>query len=128
MITLSVTITPLSFFSSEFPGCDSHMKGVGMLVVSLEGVNFRILGLTQGVLGKTPLHLAVKVSFRGAREEVDVFFICLCFKVPIIPKIIFIPRNIYIFLSRMAKNVFFLVETAIFYGPRRLGLFFARPS
>ena len=52
----------------------------------------------------------------------------IAFKVPITPKIIFIPRNIYIFLSRMAKKIFFLVETAIFYGPPKLGLFPARPS
>ena len=31
---------------------DSHMKGAGMLVVSLRGVHF---GLTRGVLRKTPL-------------------------------------------------------------------------
>ena len=41
------------------------MKGAGMLVVSLRGVNFRF-----DVLGKTPLYLAVKVSFRVAREEI----------------------------------------------------------
>ena len=49
-------------------------------------------------------------------------------KVPITPKIIFIPRNIYIFLSRMAKKIFFLVEAAMFYGPPKLGLFSPRPS
>ena len=37
------------------------MKGAGMLVVSLKGVNFRF-GRAEGVLGKTPLYLAVKVS------------------------------------------------------------------
>ena len=36
------------------------MKGAWMLVVSLRGA---IFGLTYGVLGKTPLYLAVKVSF-----------------------------------------------------------------
>ena len=36
------------------------MKGAWMLVVSLRGA---IFGLTSGVLGKTPLYLAVKVSF-----------------------------------------------------------------
>ena len=41
------------------------MKGAGMLVVSLRGVN-----LTLGVLGKTPLYLAEKVSFRVAREVI----------------------------------------------------------
>ena len=41
------------------------MKGVGMLVVSLRGVN-----LIWGVLGKMPLYLAEKFSFRVAREEI----------------------------------------------------------
>ena len=45
------------------------MKGVGMLVVSLRGVNFEF-GLTYGVLGKTPSYLAVKVLFRVAREKI----------------------------------------------------------
>ena len=44
------------------------MKGAGMLVVSLRGVN-----LTSGVVGKTPLFLAVKVSFRVAREKKTIF-------------------------------------------------------
>ena len=39
------------------------MKGAGTLVVSLRGVNLGFW-LTWGVLGKTPLYLAVKVSFR----------------------------------------------------------------
>ena len=41
------------------PGGTPHMKGVGMLVVSLRGINF----------GLTPSYLAVKVSFRVAREK-----------------------------------------------------------
>ena len=45
-------------------GGTPHMKGVGMLVVSLRGVN-----LTYAVLGKTPPYLAVKVSFRVARKK-----------------------------------------------------------
>ena len=45
----------------------SH-EGEGMLVVSLRGVNFS--GLAYDVLGKTPLYLAVKVSFRVALEEI----------------------------------------------------------
>ena len=47
------------------------MKGAGMLVFTLRDVNckFRILVSRPGVLGKTPLYLAVKVSFRVAREE-----------------------------------------------------------
>ena len=42
---------------------DSHMKGAGMLVVSLRGCKFRIL------VSLTPLYIAVKVSYRVAREE-----------------------------------------------------------
>ena len=40
-----------------------------MLVVSLRGVNFGFRSHL-GVLGKTLLHLAVKVSFRVALEEI----------------------------------------------------------
>ena len=43
-----------------------------MLVVSLRGVNFRF-GLTWSVQGKMPLYLAVKVSFRVAREKLLYF-------------------------------------------------------
>ena len=43
------------------------MKGMGILVVSLRGINF---GLTSGDLGKTPSYLAVKVSFTVAREKI----------------------------------------------------------
>ena len=45
------------------------MKGPGawMHVVTLRGA---IFGLIYVVLGKTPLYLAVKVSFRVAREEI----------------------------------------------------------
>ena len=47
------------------------MKGAEMLVVSLRGVNFRFFSrLEPGVLGKTPLCLAVKVSFRVAFEDI----------------------------------------------------------
>ena len=46
-----------------------HIKGVGMLVVSLRGVNFRFWSHL-GCLGKTPSYLAVKVSFRVAREKI----------------------------------------------------------
>ena len=45
------------------------MKGVGMLVVSLRGENFGFWS-HQGVLGKTPSYLAVKVSFRVAHEKI----------------------------------------------------------
>ena len=38
-------------------------------------------GVTKGVLGKTPFYLAVKVSFRDAREEIYVIsFVCLFLK------------------------------------------------
>ena len=50
-----------------FPGVGTpQMKGVGMMLVSLRGVNYGFLG----VLGKTPSYLAVKVSFRVAREKI----------------------------------------------------------
>ena len=39
------------------------MKGAGMPVVS-------DFGLTLGVLVKTPLYLALKISFRVARKEI----------------------------------------------------------
>ena len=41
------------------------MTGAGMLFVLLRGVN-----LTEGFLSKTPLYLAMKVSFRVAREQI----------------------------------------------------------
>ena len=43
------------------------MKGAWMHVVTLRGA---IFGLIYVVLGKTPLYLAVKVSFRVALEEI----------------------------------------------------------
>ena len=46
------------------------MKGVGMLVVSLRGVNFGFWSHFKGVLGKTPSYLAVKVSFKVVREKI----------------------------------------------------------
>ena len=47
------------------------MKGVGMLVVSLRGVNFGFCS-HGGCSGQNPiiLYLAVKVSFRVAREKI----------------------------------------------------------
>ena len=36
-------------------------------------------GLTSGVLRKTPSYLAVKVSFRVAREKIQKYLYCLCF-------------------------------------------------
>ena len=47
---------------------DFHKKGVGMLVVSLRGLNFGFWSHL-GCSGKNPLYLAVKVSFRVAREK-----------------------------------------------------------
>ena len=46
-------------------GGTPHMKGVGMLVVSLRRVN-----PTYAVLGKTSPYLAAKVSFRVARKKI----------------------------------------------------------
>ena len=46
-----------------------HIKGLGMLVVLLRGV-ISDFGFTYGVLGKTLLYLAVKVSFRVACEKI----------------------------------------------------------
>ena len=40
-----------------------------MLVVSVRGVNVEFWSHL-GVLGKAPLYLAIKVSFRVAREEI----------------------------------------------------------
>ena len=63
----------ISYFRSNTAqnpgGCTPHMKGVGMLVVSLRGLNFGF-DLTEDVLGKTPSYLAVKVLFRVAREKI----------------------------------------------------------
>ena len=48
------------------------MKGVGMFVDSLRGVNFGFWSHL-GCSGKTSLYLAVKISFRVARE--DIYFV-----------------------------------------------------
>ena len=56
-------------FVTRGGGGTPHIKGLGMLVVLLRGVNFGF-GLTDGVLGKTLLYLAVKVSFRVAGEKI----------------------------------------------------------
>ena len=47
---------------------DSISKGRGCLSSHL-GLSISDFGLTWGVLGKTPLYLAINVSFRVAREE-----------------------------------------------------------
>ena len=56
------------------------MKGAGKFVVSLRGVNFGYWSHL-GFSGQTALYLAVKVSFRVARERSLYFVICLCFKI-----------------------------------------------
>ena len=50
-------------------GGGTHMKGTGMLIISLRGVNFRFWSCL-GCPGKTPLYLAVKVTFRVDLEEI----------------------------------------------------------
>ena len=54
------------------------MKGVGMLVILLRGVNFGFW-CHLGCSGQTPSCLAVKVSFRVAREKNVKILYCLCF-------------------------------------------------
>ena len=67
-------------------GRTPHMKWVGMLVVvSLRGVNVGFWSHLGGVLGKTPSYLAVKVSFRVAREKIykyifDMYFFVVSFR------------------------------------------------
>ena len=54
------------------------MKGVGMLVVSLRGVNFGFWSHFKVVLGKALSSLAVKVLFRVAREKYkNIYIVCL---------------------------------------------------
>ena len=48
------------------------MKGAGILVVSLRGAKFEFRSHLGPVLGKTPLHLAVKVSLRVALSGLGV--------------------------------------------------------
>ena len=50
-------------------GGTPYMTGVGMLFVSLRGINFGFWSRL-GCYGQTPLYLAVKVSFRVALEEI----------------------------------------------------------
>ena len=57
-------------------GGTPHMKGEGMLVVSLRGVNFEFWSYC--VLGKTQSYLVVKVSFRVAREKIqNIYIVCV---------------------------------------------------
>ena len=56
-------------------GGTPHMKGVGMLVVWLSSD----FGLTEDVQGKKQSQLAVKVSFRVAREKILKYVCCPCF-------------------------------------------------
>ena len=61
------------------------MKGAGMLVVSLRGVNFRFWSRL-GCSGQ-PLYLAVKVSFRVGIEEIFekyIFSICFIYSIHVI--------------------------------------------
>ena len=50
-------------------GGNSHMKGAGMLVVSLRECKFRILVSLRVSWEKRHYIIAVKVSYRVAREE-----------------------------------------------------------
>ena len=88
------------------------MKVVGMLVVSLRGVNFGFWShLGYGVLGKTPSYLAVKVSFRVARKNIKIYEFD-----------IYIFNSFYLFQS---YNPSFLVclcfNMASFRDPKKLG-------
>ena len=55
---------------SSFGRGGSAYKRAGVLVVLLRGVNFGFW--SHGVLGKTLLYLAVKISFRVARAKICV--------------------------------------------------------
>ena len=46
------------------------MKGAGMLIISLRGVNFRFWSHL-GFSGQKTIYLAVKISFRVAREKIS---------------------------------------------------------
>ena len=63
-----VSLIPGFFIIIWGGGGFSHMKGVGIFVTSLRGVNFGFL--SQSVLGETPLYSSVKVPLRVAHEEV----------------------------------------------------------
>ena len=49
------------------------MKKVGVLVISLRGVNFRFWSRLFGVEETSPIFLAFKVSLRVASEEMQQF-------------------------------------------------------
>ena len=79
------------FHDLSLPDCNSYvfydcvcknltpnMKGVGMLVILLRGVNFGFRSHL-GCSWQTPSCLAVKVSFRVAREKNVKILYCLCF-------------------------------------------------
>ena len=53
------------------------MKGAGMVVVALRGVNFGFWSHLGCSVSKTPQNLAVKVSFRVTREEIKKYYIFL---------------------------------------------------
>ena len=56
-------------YERDTGGGTPYMEGVGMLVVSLRGVNFGVWSRF-GCSWQTLLYLAVKVSFRVALEEI----------------------------------------------------------
>ena len=60
-------------------GRDSHVKGAGILVVSLRSVNFGFWSHLKGVQGKTALYLAVKVRL-GLHAKSHCIFIVVWFK------------------------------------------------
>ena len=63
----------VSYMSPGGGGGDSNTKKVGVLVVSLRGVNFRVWSRL-GCEEKLPIFLAFKVSLRVAREEMHQIF------------------------------------------------------
>ena len=68
--SLDQSVYELIVFSKEFyPGGAPHMKGVGMLVVSLRGVKFAFWSHL-GCFGQNAINLAVKVSFRVASKKI----------------------------------------------------------
>ena len=57
-------------------GGESHMKGAGMLVVSLRGLNFGFWSHL-GCYGQNAIYLAVKISFGDARGK-SLYFLFVC--------------------------------------------------
>ena len=67
-MSVLVTVLEAILTTRAGGGGDSISKGRGCLSSRL-GLSISDFGLTWGVLGKTPLYLAINVSFRVAREE-----------------------------------------------------------